>query len=432
MDLTKNFRKKVFAIYGLGSTGNSVINFFKKNKIKKYYLWDDDIRTRKKFKILINNKTFSKKLDSVDFIVMSPGINIKKTSLKKKLKKLQTKIITDLDIFYMSENIPKSVVVTGTNGKSTTCKMLEHILIKNNINAKLGGNIGRPILSLNKKKKDIFIIEASSYQLAYSKFIKPDYALILNISKDHLDWHGNVKNYVKSKLKIFSLQDNKCFALLQDEKLIKKFKASKNKGNLKLVSQSSYDKIKKKIKNLHIRSNANEKNMPFVCLLSKILKIKEKSLINSLNSFKGLPHRNEIFFRTKNLTFINDSKATTFASSKCALESNTNILWIVGGLAKMGDKLYLKKLKKNIIKSYVIGKNIKYFTNFLKNKVTYEVTRTIKNSLFSIFKKISQNPHKKFTILLSPASASFDQYDNFVDRGNEFKKTAKLYANKYF
>ena len=432
MDLTKNFRKKVFAIYGLGSTGNSVINFFKKNKIKKYYLWDDDIRTRKKFKILINNKTFSKKLDSVDFIVMSPGINIKKTSLKKKLKKLQTKIITDLDIFYMSENIPKSVVVTGTNGKSTTCKMLEHILIKNNINAKLGGNIGRPILSLNKKKKDIFIIEASSYQLAYSKFIKPDYALILNISKDHLDWHGNVKNYVKSKLKIFSLQDNKCFALLQDEKLIKKFKASKNKGNLKLVSQSSYDKIKKKIKNLHIRSNANEKNMPFVCLLSKILKIKEKSLINSLNSFKGLPHRNEIFFRTKNLTFINDSKATTFASSKCALESNTNILWIVGGLAKMGDKLYLEKLKKNIIKSYVIGKNIKYFSNFLKNKVTYEVTRTIKNSLFSIFKKISQNPHKKFTILLSPASASFDQYDNFVDRGNEFKKTAKLYANKYF
>ena len=172
--------------------------------------------------------------------------------------------------------------------------------------------------------------------------------------------------------------------------------------------------------------------MPFVCLLSKILKIKEKSLINSLNSFKGLPHRNEIFFRTKNLTFINDSKATTFESSKCALESNTNILWIVGGLAKMGDKLYLEKLKKNIIKSYVIGKNIKYFTNFLKNKVTYEVTRTIKNSLFSIFKKISQNPHKKFTILLSPASASFDQYDNFVDRGNEFKKTAKLYANKYF
>jgi|TARA_B110000211_G_scaffold203340_1_gene236067 UDP-N-acetylmuramoylalanine--D-glutamate ligase len=432
MNLTKNFRKKVFAIYGLGSTGNSVINFFKKNKIKKYYMWDDDIRIRRKFKILNNNKTFSKKLDSVDFIVMSPGINIKNISLKKKLKKFQKKIITDLDIFYMREKIPKSIVVTGTNGKSTTCKMLEHILIKNNINAKLGGNIGRPILSINNKKIDIFIIEASSYQLAYSKFIKPDYALILNISKDHLDWHGNVKNYVRSKLKIFSLQDNKCFALLHDKKLIKKFKTSKNKGNLKLVSQSSYNKIKNKIKNLHIRSNANEKNMPFICLLSKILKIREKSLINSLNSFKGLPHRNEIFFRTKNLTFINDSKATTFESSKCALESNTDILWIVGGLAKVGDKLYLEKLKKNIIKSYVIGKNIKYFTNFLKNKVTYEVTRTIKNSLFSIFKKISQNPNKKFTILLSPASASFDQYDNFVDRGNEFKKTAKLYANKYF
>ena len=103
----------------------------------------------------------------------------------------------------------KSIVVTGTNGKSTTCKLLAHLLQKNKYKCVLGGNIGTPILSLKNSKNSFVIIEASSFQLSYSKFIRPDYALFLNFSNDHLDWHGSKNNYLNSKLKIFHLQKKK-------------------------------------------------------------------------------------------------------------------------------------------------------------------------------------------------------------------------------
>ena len=113
----------------------------------------------------------------------------------------------------------RSIVVTGTNGKSTTCKILEHVLKKNKINAVLGGNIGKPVLTLSLKKKPIVIIEASSFQLAHSKFVRPTFALILNITNDHLDWHGSMDNYVHSKFKIFSLQNKDNYAFLKQKEL---------------------------------------------------------------------------------------------------------------------------------------------------------------------------------------------------------------------
>ena len=124
------------------------------------------------------------------------------------------------DIFYLLNPGIKSIVITGTNGKSTTCKIIEHVLKKNNINVSLGGNIGTPILNLNLKKNPLVVIEASSFQLAYSKFIKPDYAVILNITKDHLDWHGSMDSYIQSKLKIFSLQERDNFAFINSNNIM--------------------------------------------------------------------------------------------------------------------------------------------------------------------------------------------------------------------
>ena len=122
------------------------------------------------------------------------------------------------------QKIPvKSIVITGTNGKSTTSKLIQHILRANKVDAQLGGNIGKPILDLKIKKKFIVIIEASSFQLTYTKFIKPTFALILNIVKDHLDWHNTMANYKDSKFKIFSKQDKKDYALLNNKKLINIF-----------------------------------------------------------------------------------------------------------------------------------------------------------------------------------------------------------------
>ena len=167
-----------------------------------------------------------KSLRDVSFIVLSPGVSLMNTQNKNKLRLFKDKIITDIDLIYLLKKFYKSIVVTGTNGKSTTCKIIQHVLKNNKFKTLLGGNIGVPILSLDIKKNHFLIIEASSYQLSHSKFIKPDYALLLNITNDHLDWHGNMKNYISSKLKIFDLQNGDQYALLN-----KKFKNIFKKRN---------------------------------------------------------------------------------------------------------------------------------------------------------------------------------------------------------
>ena len=432
MNMPINYSKENFAIYGLGRTGVSVINYFKRVKFKNYIIYDDKKSVRRAWGI--NKKkenSFFKNINFVNYIIISPGIDIKKTRLHKFYLKNKHKFITDLDLFYMFHKNIKSIVVTGTNGKSTTCKIIEHILNKNNIQSELGGNIGSPVLNLSLKSKSLIIIEASSFQLSYSKFIKPDFAIILNISKDHIDWHGSMKNYLQSKLKIFSLQDKKQLALLNNNKLIRNFKKNRFKGNLKKVDNKNYFKIKKKIKNDYLKSEVNDENMSFICKISEILNIKKKSLIKSLTSFKGLSHRHEVFLKKNNKIFINDSKATSFSSTKFALKNNKNIFWIVGGLPKKGDKLDLSDVKKNIIKSYIIGKHMNSFQKYIKRKINYKLCKTLKNAVVSILNDIKKIQNKKITILLSPASASYDQFKNFEERGNQFKKFVKLYRKKY-
>ena len=423
----KYLKKKSYLVYGLGLSGRSVVNFFDKNNFKKYFVWDDnnqDLYKKKRAKNLNNS------LKKVDYIILSPGVSLNLPKNKKKLINFEKKIITDIDLVFMTKNFSKSIVVTGTNGKSTVCKMLFHILKKNKIKSHLGGNIGKPILDLKIKKRDFLIIEASSYQLSHSKFIKPDYAILLNITNDHLDWHGNMKNYIKSKLKIFELQSKNQYSIINN-RFRKNFKKRGFLGKMVIPKMKNHLIKSKKIENLHLSSKFNQENMTYVFELAKLLKIKEKSLIHSLNSFKGLPHRFEIFLKKNNFTFINDSKATTFESTKSALQNTENIYWILGGLPKKNDKIKLKSLKKNIIKSYIIGNNINFFKKQLHNKLNYQITKNLKNSIIQIIKDIKKSKNNKSTILLSPSSASFDQYQNFEKRGNEFKKLSRNYARKY-
>ena len=427
----KNLSSKSFAIYGFGATGKSVINYFEKKGIKKISLYDDSKKKRKQSKYSLEAWKFKNILNSIDYIVISPGINFKKTKFKKKILENKNKIVTDLDLFYLFNPKAKTIVVAGTNGKSTTCKIIEHILKKNKLDVKLGGNIGQTILNLKVKKKTTIIIEASSFQLAYSKFIKPTYAILLNISNDHLDWHGNKKNYVDSKFKIFSFQKNKDFALIEDKNIIKRFKKEKKLSKLEIISSKPYQKIKHKILNKYLLSKANENNMPFIYKLSKIFKLNKKSFIKYSNTFKGLEHRHEIVYKKKNIVFINDSKATSFEACKYALQSNKNIFWILGGLPKIGDKFRFDNFKKNIIKSFIIGKHVNFFKKQIENKINFQVTGNIKRTLKLIFNEIKEDSIKNLTVLLSPASASYDQYKNFNERGLEYKKLVKFYAKRY-
>ena len=429
MSYTLNLKKISFLVYGLGSTGYSVINYFKKKKISNFFVWDDNVKLRKKFR----SKNFSNLeniLKEVDYIVLSPGISLKKTKYKKDLIKFKRKIITDIDLLYLSNSKFKSIVVTGSNGKSTTCKIIAHLLKKNKFNVKIGGNIGTPVLNLKIKKNIFFVIEASSFQLSHSKFIHPDYAILLNITNDHVDWHGSMQAYIESKLKIFNLQEKNNFALVNDNfKNI--FRKKKYLSKLVLVKFRDYKKIKSKIKNSYLKSSTNDENMNFVYALAKLLKINKNSFIKSMSSFLGLPHRYEIFLKKKNITFINDSKATSFQATKFALASSKNIYWILGGLPKDKDKIDLRYIKDNIIKSYIIGKNINFFKKKLKNRVRFSVTKNLKNAIIEALKDIKLLKKINNTILLSPGAASFDQFKNFENRGNQFKKLSRIYAKKF-
>jgi len=369
-------------------------------------------------------------LKESDYIVLSPGINLKKTKNRKKIIKFKDKIITDIDFIFLQKKFFKSVVVTGTNGKSTTCKIIEHLLKKNGYKPLLGGNIGTPILNLKVTKKNFIIIEASSFQLAYSKFICPDFAFLLNITNDHLDWHGNMKNYIESKFKIFKIQKKNQYSFV-NKALSKEFKKRSLSGKMLIPDIKTYKEVKSEIKNLYLNLEINDENMTFVYTFSNLLKINRKSFLKSFDDFKGLPHRYEFFLKKKNCIFINDSKATSFQATKFALKSSKNIFWILGGLAKKNDKIVLKDLNENIIKSYIIGNNLNFFKKQIQNKVKIHKSIKLKNAIVQILKDIKKFNGVKNVILLSPSAASYDQYLNFEKRGNEFKKLSKYYADKY-
>ncbi|SVC70329.1 uncharacterized protein METZ01_LOCUS323183, partial [marine metagenome] len=205
-------------------------------------LYDDN---RKIFKKKNLKKLFLKikKINEIkfDYIVVSPGINIKNCNLKNYLKKNSKKIVTDLDIFYSDHSKNKIITITGTNGKSTTAKVLNLILKNHKRDSRLCGNIGSPILlEKNISKKTIFVIEASSYQIDYSKLFKTNYALILNISPDHLERHGSVKSYVNAKFKLVKKQTKKDFAYM-------------NVNNKYLKKRIKKDKIISKIINVNLK-----------------------------------------------------------------------------------------------------------------------------------------------------------------------------------
>ena len=220
----EKYQNKKIAIYGMGKTGCSAAETF--NKLKaEIFCWDDNKKIRNKIKKLnypINK--FWLNNNSIDIIVISPGIDINKCKLKEFLKKNIKKIITDLDIFFEINKNALIISVTGTNGKSTTCKIIEKILKVANYNVQTVGNIGNPILTFSQpKKKYVYVIEVSSYQLQYSKLFRSHHAALLNISPDHLERHKNIKNYAAIKSKIFLAQDRLDYSYINLDNKYKNF-----------------------------------------------------------------------------------------------------------------------------------------------------------------------------------------------------------------
>ena len=315
--LRKIFFKKKILIYGLGISGYSSLKFLKKKNHIKFF--DDNyqnFKNKKLKKFFISQKKIYEY--GFDYIIISPGINLEKCDLKNFLKKNKDKIFTDLDVFYSNNFNNIIIAVTGTNGKSTTVKLLSDIIKSTKKDVRLVGNIGKSILSEKKvTKKTIFVVEASSYQIEYSKIFKAKYAILINISPDHLERHKTFKKYLNTKLKLIYNQEKGDFAFFNKKNILIK-KELKNKNikskviNVDDVLNLNYNK---QIKNEYFNNKNNQQNLSYVFAICKKLKINKKNILKIINNFRGLKFRQEIIYNSKKLAIINDSKSTSFSST---------------------------------------------------------------------------------------------------------------------
>ena len=408
----KNMKDKTIGILGLGISGKSVFKCLEAAG-STVYAYDDN--TSSDLLVTNPNKWPWYELDQ---IIVSPGIPLTHPLIKK-AKKLKIQINNEIDIFARSFPKAKVIGVTGTNGKSTTTSLLGHIISFNGFKVQVGGNIGKAASSLTDPGKDGFIVlELSSFQLETCNNLILDGAIILNITPDHLEWHGNLNNYYNSKIKIASfLKKDAPLIISSNNNLCKKasndLKDKHNVININDHPKINYSSIKSFI---HFKENliASSKILSF-------LGISENKSLIAVNTFKGLPHRMEFFLKKEKITFINDSKATNAEATLKALEYYKNIFWIVGGVSKSGGIEPSLNYLGNVRKCFLIGESKNEFFNILNSKLECSISNTIEKALEEIFNE-TINLFEEITVLLSPAAASFDQFENFEKRGQIFKK----------
>jgi len=431
-------KDKKIGILGAAKSGIAAANLAKQLKAKIFISDINDISENNLDKFPHELGDHSDKILECDIIIKSPGIP-NDTNILKKIIKSNIPIISEIEFASWFTN-GYIIALTGTNGKTTTINLINHILSDNNYNSKLGGNIGIPFsVNVLDELKNTYterihhVLELSSFQLENIKFFKPDISIILNISPDHLDHHKNFDNYLKSKIRISMNQDKKGYAILNDNNLLDIHSNSKAKKMRFRVSDDneffinnkkiSFDNLRKSFSGKH-----NYENILSAFLVCKTMGLNDKQIINSINSFKQLQHRLELLNIKSDQFIYNDSKATNLNATCAAIESITsNIILILGGIDKNdSDFKILEKYKDKIMNVICYGESridIKNKLNGIFNiKLIEKFEKAISKSL--------ELANKDDCILLSPACASFDQFNNYEERGNCFKNIIKSHYEK--
>ena len=400
---------------------------------------------------LINNKikreySHSDKCINSDLVIVSPGIKSKNNSTIKKLESKNISIISEIEFASRFTKSP-IIAVTGSNGKSTVVKLLYHIFKNKYKNVFLGGNIGISFSMnvynelKNNLKNSIHIIEVSSFQLERVYSLKPYISCILNVIEDHLDRHGDFENYLKQKIKIIKNHTEKSFIVYnQDDKNLKRILENKinsypyslnNKNTFYINKKSIYcSKTNKEIINQEKTQLVGKHNLSNIlaCIeICRLFNFEIEDIIDSLKNFKPLNHRMEVVYRKDNFIIINDSKGTNLDSTKSAIGSFDNkIILLLGGFSNQElnkEKIIDTTKSKNIHKIICFGK---IGENIHKILTEYKSSIYIKNFESAILKSIEYSLNKK-SILFSPGFKSYDEFKNFEERGNMFKKIIHNY-----
>ncbi|MEQ9693728.1 UDP-N-acetylmuramoyl-L-alanine--D-glutamate ligase [Shimia sp. SDUM112013] len=453
----RGFDKHKVAVLGLGRSGLATARALRAGGAEAI-CWDDNPAARAKAEtegFTCADLTRQRAFDGIATLIVSPGIPhlypVPNLVVAAALE-AGVPIDNDIGLFFRSfstrdwdnfETLPKVVAVTGSNGKSTTSALIHHVLDQAGRRTQLAGNIGRGVLDLDPAEDgDVVVLELSSYQTELARSLTPDIAVFTNLSPDHLDRHGGMGGYFAAKRRLFSEggpdravigidevegaflanqlsmgpADDRVMHISVARKLTgpgwnvfakKGFLAEYRKGR----QAGSIDlRAIKGLPGAH-----NHQNACAAYAVCRALGLAPRVIEQGFQSFAGLPHRSQIIAESDGVTFVNDSKATNVDAAQKALSAFKRIRWICGGLEKEGGLGDLAANAGDVIKAYVIGREAANFAMQLKG-VEAEVCTTMAEAVAKAAAEAAEGE----TVLLAPAAASFDQYDSFERRGEDF------------
>lgn len=381
--------------------------------------------------------------NSYDFVVKNPGIRYDHPLIKK-AEELNIKVVNEVEVAY--HFLPKScyiIAITGSNGKTTTTTLCYEFLKAMGKNVHLAGNIGLPLSKMvsDIKENDILVIEISAQQLHDLHDFNPNVSILTNLTPVHIDFFGDYENYINHKLKIFMNHDNQHVAVInksnkeeyektKDIRSKKIYFSSTEEADICIKDSSIYYNKEKmvdlsdiKIKGLH-----NYENVMCAIVATKELGISNDTIKKVVSTFAGVEHRLEFVGSINGRDFYNDSKATNVKSTEIALNSfNSPVILLLGGLDRGHSFDDLKDDLKHVKCIVSFGQTKDRIKSFAEeNNIDCKIFETLKEATEYAIEVSSKGD----TILLSPACASWDQYNCFEERGEEFKKIVKEYSNK--
>jgi UDP-N-acetylmuramoylalanine--D-glutamate ligase len=380
-----------------------------------------------------------------DEVMKSPGIP-EKSELVKQIRAKGIPVISEIELGYRYKGSSKIIAITGSNGKTTTTSLLYHICKVAGQDAAIVGNIGFSFArQIAQDPKALYVIEVSSFQLDDIHSFRPDIAILLNITEDHLDrYNYQFENYIKSKFRIIENQtEQDCFIYCIDDEVVVKhlelltthtnllpfsMKQELKKGgyikNEQMMLKIQEERVTMSIYDFALKGKHNAYNTMAASIAASTLGIRKEKIREAVSNFHSLEHRMEFVATVKGVDFINDSKATNVNSTWYALESMQKpTILILGGVDKGNDYALVADLVKDKVKAIVCmgtdnAKLIEYFKDKVAQIIEVDSAKKAVNASFKLAEKGD-------VVLLSPACASFDLFKNYEDRGHQFKESVK-------
>jgi UDP-N-acetylmuramoylalanine--D-glutamate ligase len=449
---------RTFAVLGLGKSGLVAAKALEASGAT-VWAWDDSPAQRDQLAAAGIEPVDLAAADwaRVEALVLSPGIPHsfpKPHPVAAKAKAASKPIIGDVELLLRAQPHARLLAITGTNGKSTTTALTGHILASAGRQVAVGGNIGTPALALPALgAAGIYVLELSSYQLEITPSLKPTVAILLNITPDHIDRHGDMAGYVAAKERIFERQtsgDTAIFGIDDEPSRAMHDRIAARKGP-RVVAISSIravpggisgaggklvDDLDGKAETLldltgiaTLPGEHNWQNAAAAYAAMRALGLRREPILEGLRSYPGLAHRQELIATIAGVRYVNDSKATNADATEKALVCYKPIYWILGGKPKEGGIESLKPLFPRIAHAYLIGEASAQFAATLKGQVAATECGTLDRAVAAAHAQAQADHRPGAVVLLSPACASFDQFANFEQRGEVFRQLVLKLGN---